>query len=173
MKEGVQPRTLDGLQEVSGRLQTSVGAVASLRCESHGSTIGSTSTSLLVIGTTCVPGQSEQDGTIAPIIILILVRELSSDLFVDLLVVLELWGKETSGLGRRSREERTVAGAVEVVAAGTTSEDESSKTNVDSAGGGLSGRGRVCATRLLAEALSGGCECTVATGTLEGRSGRC
>lgn len=52
---------LDRLQEVSGSLETSVGAVVGLRGESHGGTVATSGTSLLVIGATCVPCQTDED----------------------------------------------------------------------------------------------------------------
>lgn len=52
---------LDGLEEVTGVLQTGVGAVVRLRSETHGSTVATTSAGLLVIGTTGVPGETNED----------------------------------------------------------------------------------------------------------------
>ena len=59
--ERADRRTLDRLQEVSGVLETSVGAVIRLGGESHGSTIAATGASLLVIGTTGVPGETDEN----------------------------------------------------------------------------------------------------------------
>lgn len=53
--------TLNRLQEVSGVLEASVGAVVRLRGESHGGTVAATGASLLVIGTAGVPGKTNED----------------------------------------------------------------------------------------------------------------
>ena len=53
--------TLDGLEEVTGVLQTGVGTVISLRRETHGSTIAATSLGLLVVGARSVPGETDED----------------------------------------------------------------------------------------------------------------
>lgn len=53
--------TVNGLEEVTGELQTSIGTVIRLGGESHGSSVAATSASLLVVGTASVPGQSNED----------------------------------------------------------------------------------------------------------------
>jgi hypothetical protein len=52
---------VDGLEEVTSKLQTSIGAVVRLGSESHGSSVATTSASLLVVGTASVPCQSNKD----------------------------------------------------------------------------------------------------------------
>lgn len=79
--------SLDGLEEVAGSLETGVGAMIRLRGESHRGAVAASSAGLLVIGTTCVPCETNQDGTIAAIIIIGLVGETGSDSVVHLLVV--------------------------------------------------------------------------------------
>lgn len=52
---------MDGLEEVTGNLQPSIGAVVRLGSESHGSSVAATSAGLLVVGTASVPCQSNED----------------------------------------------------------------------------------------------------------------
>lgn len=53
--------SLDGLEEVAGSLETGVGAVIRLRGESHRGAVAASSAGLLIIGTTCVPCETNQD----------------------------------------------------------------------------------------------------------------
>lgn len=53
--------SLDGLQEVTGVLQTGVGTVVRLRSEAHGSTVATTSAGHLIVGTAGVPGETDED----------------------------------------------------------------------------------------------------------------
>jgi hypothetical protein len=53
--------SLDGLEEVAGGLETGVGAVIGLRGESHGGAVAASGAGLLIIGTTCVPCETNQD----------------------------------------------------------------------------------------------------------------
>lgn len=52
---------LDGLQEVACVLETGIGAVARLGSESHCGTVATTSVGLLVVGTTSVPGETDEN----------------------------------------------------------------------------------------------------------------
>ena len=83
--------------------------------ESHGSTIASTSSRLLIKGPAAVPRQSHQDRAIRSIIIIVLFLESRSYLVVHLLVVLELRGEEARCFTGRSREKGAIALGVEVV----------------------------------------------------------
>jgi len=65
-------RTLNGLQEVSSSLQSSIGSVTRLGMEPHRGSIASSSTSFLVIGSARMPRQSHQNWSIRSIIIVIL-----------------------------------------------------------------------------------------------------
>lgn len=48
--------TVNRFEEVTSKLQTSIGAVVRLGSESHSSSVAATCASLLVVGTASVPG---------------------------------------------------------------------------------------------------------------------
>jgi len=111
---------LDGLHEVSGSLQTSIGTVVTFWGKSHGSTIATTSSGCCIVGSACVPGQSHQDWTVASIIIVIFLLECLGNLVVNLLVIFGLGTEDTLSLTGRAREEGAVALGVEVVPGATS-----------------------------------------------------
>jgi hypothetical protein len=103
-----ETHTLNWVQEFPRGKKTSIGTVTRFWCESHGSTVAATGASLSIECSTCVPRQSDQDGTVRSIIIIILLLQSRSDFVVDLLVILEGWGEDALGLTRRAGEEGAV-----------------------------------------------------------------
>lgn len=91
-------------------LQASVRAVVTLGGESHGSTVATTSAGLLVEGTTGVPGETQEDGAVAAIVVLVVLLEKLGDLVVHLLVVL-LGGIEDLGRGNAALGVEVVTGS--------------------------------------------------------------
>lgn len=130
---------LDTLHVVTGNVQASVGTVVGLVLETHGSIVGTTSLVVLVIGSRCVPGKTENNGGKRAIVIVLLV-EASSNSIVDLLVV---------GLRVLLHCLEVLGGALDVkVPVSTTgSSDESCDTDEDTVTTRLGGRwrGRRCA----------------------------
>lgn len=112
---------LDGVEEVAGSVKTGVGTVVTLGRESHGGTVAATSLGLSVVGTTGVPGETDKDGSVRAIIVVVVLNEELSDLVVDLLVVLLLGGEDTSGLNLLS--------TVHVVETSTTGKSSNETTD--------------------------------------------
>lgn len=90
--------TLDWLQEVPGSFETGIGAVVGFGGKSHGCTIAASGLGVRVVSSRSMPGQSDEDWSIAAIIIIILILELLRHSLVYLLVVLVGWGKWTLGV---------------------------------------------------------------------------
>lgn len=93
---------LDTVQTLSCNGKTCVGTMASLRLESHGRRVGSAVLCGLVIGPRRVPGQTQEDGTVTAIVIVVVLQELGNSV-VNLLVVerlRSLAGSGTRTLGR-------------------------------------------------------------------------
>lgn len=65
--------------------------MASLGLEAHGGKVGTAILGVDVVGTGCVPGETEEDGAVGAVII-VLVLDDGSDGVVDLLVVEGLLG---------------------------------------------------------------------------------
>ncbi|KAI7968196.1 hypothetical protein EIK77_010366 [Talaromyces pinophilus] len=123
--------TVDGFEEVTGKLQPSIGAVVRLGSESHGSSVAATGAGLLVVGAASVPCQSNEDlnesqqtlktqrygeiayRSVATIIVVILLNQKTSDLVVNLLVIFLGRHERTGGLCRN------ITAAVEVVCSTT------------------------------------------------------
>lgn len=101
--------TLHRLKEITGMVETSIGAVGTLGGKSHGSAIAATGAGDLIVCAASVPGKADQDGAVAAIIVIFLLLETTGDLVVDLLVVL-LGGVEDLGRGRATLGEQVVAG---------------------------------------------------------------
>ena len=97
---------LDGLEEIAGGLETSVGAVVTFGGEAHGSAVGTTSSRHLVVAVVCqfmclidmraeysrsrgVPCKAKKNGTVATIIVVVVLLKPLGDVVVDLLVVLK------------------------------------------------------------------------------------
>ena len=147
-----EPRELglDGLEEVAGGEQAGVGAVVGLGGEAHGGTVAATSSGGLVKGARCVPGETQQDGTEAAIVVVVLLLEARGNLVVHLLVV---------GLGRVDNLGRGGGGAAvggqEVV---TQTTGGGSSSQVQPGGRALLGLGLlrgIETTALGAESLAG------------------
>lgn len=174
---GVAEQTLNRLQEVAGSNKTSVSAVVTLWCESHGSTVRSTSLSLLIISSRTVPCQSQQDWSVRSIVVVILLLQALSDHIIHLLVILLSWSENTLCLSGRASEKGAVGLVIDV---GTCAGSSEGKTGVEAGGGLLCGwsLGGVCAAALLAESSAsrggeggagggsegGGCACEGAGG---------
>lgn len=126
-------------------LETSISTVVGLGSESHGGAVAATSASLLVIGARSVPGETDEDGAVATIIVVVLLLQTAGNLVVDLLVV---------GLGGLKGLDRGGAGVEEVE---TSTTEDGSTSNVDQCrrAGLLRGLGRVETTTALAESLAG------------------
>lgn len=176
---------LDGLQEVSGVLETSVGAVVGLGGKSHGGTVASTSASLLVVGTACVPCQTDKNlsnnkcqlpmysmaqghqmvgvtyGSIAAIVIVGLVGETVSNGIVHLLVVL-LGGDKVLGADGGITTLQVEVGA-NTTSGGNTSPQEAVR------GLGLTSLRGIAAARGSTEALRGEGKASTASSRSEGR----
>lgn len=85
---------LDTVQTLAGNAETSVGTVASLGLEAHGGEVGTAVLGVDVIGSGGVPGETQENGAVGAVIV-VLVLDDGSDGVVDLLVVeglLELLG---------------------------------------------------------------------------------
>ena len=87
--------TLHWLEEVSGVLQTSIGTVITFWSKPHSRTVAATGSCSCIVGTAAVPRESDQDWTIAAIVVLITLDQEVGDLVVDLLVVLFRWLENT------------------------------------------------------------------------------
>lgn len=183
---------MDGLEEVTSKLQTSIRAMVRLGSESHGSAVAATSASLLVVGTASVPCQSNEDlkeqqlvqarsiqqpregpyRSVAAIIVVILLNQKTSNLVINLLVVFLGRNERTGYLGLH------VTVAVEVVCSttgnNTTETPEQSAVGLAStsfggvatAAGRAEGLGREGETR----AASDGAEVGAGDGPGEGPS---
>lgn len=146
-------------------LQTGVSTVIAFRCETHGSAIATAGARLLIVGTASVPGEADEDGPVATVVIVVLLVQARGNLVVDLLVVL-LSRSEDLGGGRRGPR-------IEIVATstggdGTGGVEESRRARV------LGRLGRVEATAaatLLAERLSGTRREGVSGGGAQSRAG--
>lgn len=97
---------LDGGEEVAGCFEAGVGAVVAFRGEAHGGAIGATGVGQLVVAGVCqlrskserpevnsrsrsVPCETQQDGTVATIVVFIMLLQQLRNLVVRLLVVLK------------------------------------------------------------------------------------
>jgi hypothetical protein len=112
---------LHGVEEVAGSVKTGIGTVVTLRGESHGSTVAATSLGLGIVGATGVPCETDKDGSVRAIVVLIVLNEELSDLVVDLLVILLSGCEDTSGLG--------LLCAVHIVETSTTSKGGNKTTD--------------------------------------------
>ena len=138
--------TLDGLEEVTGNVEAGVGAVGGLGREPHGSTVAATGLRLGVIGAAGVPGKAEEDGSIAAILVLVVLLDELGDGVVHLLVVL---------LGVLGVQDRGRAGLVEEVVARATDSSRAAEPEERGRAAGLGGLGGVEAAAALAEGLAG------------------
>lgn len=147
---------LHGLEEVASSDQTGVGAVVALRRETHGGTVGAAGAGLLVVGAGGVPAETEEDGAVGAVIVVILVNELLGDEVVDLLVVL-LAGREGGrallALGGAALLEGLSVAAESVVA--ETSEGDGGETTDQSGVAATRGLGSLAGVATASLALEG------------------
>ena len=127
-----------------------------LGSEPHGSTVAATSAGLLVIGTAGVPGKTEEDGTVASVIVLVVLLKAAGNDIVDLLVVL---------LGRLELLDRGARATLsEEVVTSATGRRSTSDPDQGRGATGLASLGRVIAATTLAEDLPGSSDESGATG---------
>ena len=150
---------LDGLEEVAGGDQAGVGAVVTLGGETHGGAVGAAGAGLLVVGARGVPSETEEDGAVRAIVVVVLVDELLGDEVVDLLVVLAA-GRECGGallaLGGAALLERfgSAAGSVVTETSKGDSSDAADQSGV-AAARGLGSLAGVATAGLALEGLAG------------------
>lgn len=146
---------LNGLNSVTGNLQTGIGSVVGLGGETHGSSVGSSGLGVLVVGSGSVPSETKKDlgynnqllipslkrwknleilgmgweayRSVGSIIKVVVLKDLSN-VVVNLLVVLK--GRlEDSGAGNLVVQRTKLSLGVKVVT-GTSSSSSGSKTSV-------------------------------------------
>lgn len=82
---------LDAVQTLTGNSQTGVSTVAGLGLEAHGGIVGATILGVDVVGARGVPGETEEDGAVRAVVV-VLILDNGSNGVVDLLVVERLLG---------------------------------------------------------------------------------